>query len=137
MDCPSEDFQQRDLSVIKFNSILTVIKRELLANYPFEHGGLVDFDGNVSFYPSKKGHCHFYLPCFDFYKCLLNKKIWFSFHSHLHLLKPSEDDFFFIKNYDIPIIIYSLNYNSFLSVNTKNETNYFTWPFEEVDLPIF
>ena len=40
-----------------------------------------------------------------------------------------------MKNYDIPIIIYSLNKNTFLSVNIKNETNLITWNFEEACLP--
>ena len=137
MDSHSVDFQQQDLSVIKFNRILQQIKTGLLQNYPFESGGLVFSNGEVCFYKSKKDHCHSYLPSFQFYKDLLVKDVWFSFHSHLHLLKQSDDDIFFIKNYNIPIIIYSLNYNCFLSVNTKNETNYFTWPVEEGRLPVF
>jgi hypothetical protein len=61
------------------------------------------------------------MPPNDFFMSLIRKPIFFSFHSHLHLLTPSEEDIFFIKNFNIPIIIYSLNWNRFLSVNIKNE----------------
>ena len=130
-----EDFRELDHIIIKHKHILLQIKSLLLKNYPFETGGLVDENLNIFHYNSVCNSCHSYIPPAEFFFDLINKKILFSFHSHLHLLKPSDEDIFFLKNYDIPIIIYSLNYNRFLSVNINNETGRFTWFTKEIDLP--
>ena len=137
MDYPLEDSQEQDHTIIKLNFILKDIKSFLLSNYPFESGGLVDIDFNIYKYKANNPSCHSFMPPDDFFITLIRKPILFSFHSHLHLLTPSEDDIFFIKNYDIPIIIYSLNWDRFLSVNIKHETSYFTWPIEKDSLRIF
>ena len=137
MDCLSEDSQEQDLITIKLNNTLKDIKSFLLSNYPFESGGLVDYDFNIYKYTANHQSCHKFMPPDDFFLTLIRKPILFSFHSHLHLLTPSEDDIFFIKNYDIPIIIYSLNWDRFLSVNIKHETSYFTWPIEKDSLCFF
>jgi proteasome lid subunit RPN8/RPN11 len=135
MDCRLVDFQEQDHTIIKLNIVLKDIKNFLISNYPFESGGLVDFDFNVYKYKAVNPSCHRFMPPNDFFMSLIRKPILFSFHSHLHLLTPSEEDLFFIKNFNIPIIIYSLNWNRFLSVNIKNETSYFTWPLEKDSLP--
>ena len=137
MDYLLEDSQEQDLTITKLNKILEEIKIFLLSNYPFESGGLVDSDLNIYKFKSKNPNCHEFFPPDEFFMKVIRKKILFSFHSHLHLLNPSEQDIFFIKNYDIPIIIYSLNWNRFLSVNIKHETSYFTWPIKEDSLCIF
>lgn len=137
MDYLLEDSQEQDLTIIKLNNILKDIKYFLLSNYPFESGGLVDCNYNIYKYTAKNQNCHSFMPPDDFFLTLIRKPILFSFHSHLHLLTPSEDDLFFIKNYDIPIIIYSLNWDRFLSVNIKHETSYFTWPIEKDSLRLF
>jgi proteasome lid subunit RPN8/RPN11 len=137
MDYLLEDFQEQDLTIIKLNKALEEIKTFLLSNYPFESGGLVDKDYNIYKYTSDNPSCHRFFPPNDFFLKLIRKQFLFSFHSHLHLLNPSEEDIFFIKNYDIPIIIYSLNWDRFLSVNIKHETSYFTWPITKDSLCIF
>ena len=135
MDYLLVDFQEQDHSITKLNNAIKEIKIFLLSNYPFESGGLVDCDFNVYKYKAVNPSCHRFMPPDDFFMSLIRKPILFSFHSHLHLLTPSEEDLFFIKNFNIPIIIYSLNWNRFLSVNIKNETSYFTWPLEKDSLP--
>jgi proteasome lid subunit RPN8/RPN11 len=137
MDYRLVDFQEQDRTIIKLNIVLKDIKSFLISNYPFESGGLVDSDFNIYKYKAKNQSCHVFMPPDDFFITLIRKPILFSFHSHLHLLTPSKEDIFFIKNYDIPIIIYSLNWNRFLSVNIKNETSYFTWPIEKDSLCFF
>lgn len=129
------DSQALDPTIIKHKTLFKSIKKLLLQKYPFESGGLVDQDLNILYHPSIKNSCHRYFPPDEFYLDLIRKPILFSFHSHLHLLKPSEEDIFFLKSYDFPIIIYSLNYNSFLSVNINNETSGFTWYTKKIDLP--
>ncbi len=130
MDYLMEDFLVQDLIITKSNEkILLDIKKRLLSYYPFETGGLIDSCQNVHFYQSLNNNCHHYYPPPEFYVSLIKNKIVCSFHSHLHILKPSEQDLFFIKNFDIPIIIYSLNYNRFLSVKYNNEDNCLTWIF--------
>lgn len=124
------DFQVQDLTITKHNKkILLDIKKRLLSHYPFETGGLIDSFKNIHFYESLHNNCHHYYPPPEFYVSLIKNKIVCSFHSHLHILKPSEQDLFFIKNFDIPIIIYSLNYDSFLSVKYNNEDDSLTWIF--------
>lgn len=135
MDYLMVDSQALDPTIIKHKTLFKSIKKHLLQKYPFESGGLVDQDLNILYYPSIKNSCHHYFPPDEFYLDLIRKPILFSFHSHLHLLKPSEEDIFFLKSYDFPIIIYSLNYNSFLSVNINNETSGFTWYTKKIDLP--
>lgn len=135
MDYLMVDFLEQDLSIIKHKNLFKSIKKFLLQKYPFESGGLVDQDLNILYYQSIYDSCHSYFPPPQFYVDLVKKPILFSFHSHLHLLKPSEEDIFFLKSYDIPIIIYSLNYNRFLSVNINNETSGFTWYTKKIDLP--
>jgi len=110
------------------------IKKLLLNNYPFESGGLIDENLNILYYPSLQNNCHSYYPPPQFFVSVVKKKILFSFHSHLHILDPSEEDIFFLKNYDIPIIIYSLNYDCFLSVNIKNEGSRSTWNIKKINL---
>jgi len=128
------DFQELGHIIIKRKDIFLNIKSLLLSKYPFESGGLIDEDLNILYYPSLQDNCHCYYPPPEFFVSVIKKKILFSFHSHLHILDPSEEDIFFLKNYDIPIIIYSLNYNRFLSVNIKNETGCFTWFTKEINL---
>ena len=135
MDYLLVDFQEQDHSITKLNNAIKEIKIFLLSNYPFESGGLVDCDFNVYKYKAVNPSCHRFMPPDDFFTTLIRKPMLFSFHSHLHLLTPSEEDLFFIKNFDIPVIIYSLNWNGFLSVNIKNETSYFTWPIKKNSLP--
>jgi len=129
------DFLEQDLTIIQCKFLLKSIKNYCLSNYPYESGGLIFRNGSLKSYQSKIKDCHNYLPIDDFYTDIVkNNNIVASFHSHLNSLTPSDNDFFFIKNYDIPIIIYSLNDNTFLSVNIKNETNLITWNFEETCL---
>ena len=137
MDYLLGDSQEQGHTIIKLNEVIKDIKYFLLSNYPFESGGLVDCDFNVYKYKAINPSCHEFIPPDDFFMTLIRKPMLFSFHSHLHLLTPSEEDIFFIKNFDVPIIIYSLNWDSFLSVNIKNETSYFTWPIEKDSLSIF
>ena len=137
MDYHLEDFQEQDHTIIKLNIVLKEIKNFLLSNYPFESGGLVDKNLNIYKYKSNYQSCHRFHPPDDFFLKIIRGDFLFSFHSHLHLLTPSDEDDFFIKNYDIPIIIYSLNWDRFLSVNIKHETSYFTWPITEDSLSIF
>ena len=47
MDYLLADSQEQDRSIIKLNKAIEEIKKFLLSNYPFESGGLVDFDFNV------------------------------------------------------------------------------------------
>jgi hypothetical protein len=126
------DFLEQDLSTIQFEKILNAIQSYCLSNYPYESGGLIYKDGSIKTYASQINDCNRYLPIYEFYIDLVKgENVLASFHSHLYILKPSDDDLFFIKNYDIPIIIYSLNNKAYLSVNIKNETNLITWPFEK------
>jgi proteasome lid subunit RPN8/RPN11 len=129
-----EDFLELDPTIIKHKNLLLSIKKLLLNNYPFESGGLVDKNLNILSYPSLQNDCHSYYPPPQFFVSVVKKKIIFSFHSHLHILDPSEEDIFFLKNYDIPIIIYSLNYDCFLSVNIKNEGSRITWNTQKINL---
>lgn len=128
MDFRMEDFRGLDPTITRHKSLFAGIKRLLLSKYPFESGGLVDFDLNIFPFQSKKDNCWTYYPPDEFYLSIVRNKYLFCYHSHLHILKPSKDDLFFIKNYDLPLIIYSLNFDKFLSVNTKDEANYLTWP---------
>jgi hypothetical protein len=48
MDCHLADFQEQDRTIIKLNIVLKDIKSFLISNYPFESGGLVDSDFNIS-----------------------------------------------------------------------------------------
>ncbi len=134
MDYHMEDFLELDPTIIKHKNLLLSIKKLLLNNYPFESGGLIDENLNILYYPSLQNDCHSYYPPPQFFVSVVKKKILFSFHSHLHILDPSEEDIFFLKNYDIPIIIYSLNYDCFLSVNIKNEGSRFTWNIKKINL---
>ncbi len=134
MDYHMEDFLELDPTIIKHKNLLLSIKKLLLNNYPFESGGLVDKNLNILSYPSLQNDCHSYYPPPQFFVSVVKKKILFSFHSHLHILDPSEEDIFFLKNYDIPIIIYSLNYDCFLSVNIKNEGSRSTWNTKKINL---
>jgi hypothetical protein len=129
-----EDFLELDPTIIKHKNLLLSIKKLLLNNYPFESGGLIDENLNILYYPSLQNDCHSYYPPPQFFISVVKKKIIFSFHSHLHVLHPSEEDVFFLKNYDIPIIIYSLNYDCFLSVNIKNEGSRITWNTQKINL---
>lgn len=123
-----EDFRALGLITTRHKKLFAEIKKLLLRKYPFESGGLVDFDLNILHFSSKKDNCLTYYPPDEFYLSLIRNKYLFCYHSHLHILRPSEDDLFFIKNYDLPLIIYSLNFDKFLSVNRYNETNCLTWP---------
>ncbi len=134
MDYHMEDFLELDPTIIKHKNLLLSIKKLLLNNYPFETGGLIDKNLNILYYPSLQNDCHSYYPPPQFFVSVVKKKILFSFHSHLHILDPSEEDIFFLKNYDIPIIIYSLNYDCFLSVNIKNEGSRSTWNTKKINL---
>jgi len=130
------DFLGQNLSIIQYKDLLKSIKNYCLSNYPYESGGLIFANGVTKEYKSKIKDCHNYLPIDDFYIDIVkNQNVVASFHSHLNSLTPSGNDLFFMKNYDIPIIIYSLNKNTFLSVNIKDETNLITWNFEEACLP--
>ena len=127
------------LKYIKF-SVLENSNRskfEIVENTPDSFTfSLIFTNGVIKEYPSKIKDCHNYLPIDDFYIDIVkNQNVVASFHSHLNSLTPSGNDLFFMKNYDIPIIIYSLNKNTFLSVNIKDETNLITWNFEEACLP--
>lgn len=131
------DFQEHDHIIIKHKSLFIKIKNLLIQQYPFESGGLVDKDLNILYYPSVDNDCHSYTPPPQFFVDLVKKSILFSFHSHLHILNPSDEDIFFLKSYDVPIIIYSLNNKSFLSVNTNNEASRFTWSTQKISLSDF
>lgn len=127
MDYHLADFLGLNHTITKHKDLFFDIKKILLRKYPFEHGGLVDLDFNVLEYESSHSDCHNYFPNHSFFIDLVRKRHLFSFHSHLHFLDPSENDLFFIKNYNIPIIIYSLNYDTFLGVNTRYERYCFSW----------
>lgn len=125
------DFQEPDLSTIQLDT-LCEIKKYCLRNNPFESGGFILKDQRVvcceSFYNDKYN----YYPDHSFYLYLTKPdNIAYSFHSHPDSPYPSDNDIFFIKNYDIPIIIYSLKLNVFLSVNIKNEKTIITRFIEE------
>lgn len=127
MDYHLADFLGLDRLTIKHKTILVDIKRILLSKYPFEHGGLVNHNLEIIEYKSTSLDCHNYIPPQEFFISLVRNKHLFSFHSHLNLVEPSENDLFFIRNYNLPIIIYSLNFDLFLGVNKENEKYRLSW----------
>lgn len=131
---PSGVFLGQDLTSIEANKIFGKIKKICLQHYPFESGGYVTKNLEIKFFKSVRFSCFYYLPDFNFYLDVLNKKseIYFTFHSHLSYDEPSDNDIKFIKVYGIDSLIYIMNQDKFLSVNTKYERNYFSWPFENV-----
>jgi proteasome lid subunit RPN8/RPN11 len=129
-----EDFQELDHLIIPHNSF-NDIKEYCLKNYPYESGGLVLNTNEIVFIESLRKDMLNYYPSLDFYKYIIKSSlVKFVFHSHLYSPEPSENDIFFIKNYDIPAIIYSLNKNVFLSVNIKHEEINTAWYIEEAGL---
>jgi len=133
-DCLMEHFQELDLLNIQSN-IFNAIKNYCLDKYPYESGGLVKNYSEIIFCESIRKDLINFVPDKIFYNHLCKPDdISFTFHSHLFSADPSENDIFFIKNFDIPIIIYSLKYNIFSGVNIKNEKIITTWYFEEAGM---
>lgn len=128
------DFQEQDLLITQLD-LFNNIRRYCIENSPYESGGLVLKDNKIIYCGSKHKDALNYYPDDIFYLYLRKpENISFSFHSHPDSPYPSDNDIFFIKNYDIPLIIYSLKLNTFLSVNIKNEKINFTWFVEEAGL---
>lgn len=120
------------------SDILNKIKNYCLNKYPYESGGLVKKNSEIIFCESMRKDLINFMPEKSFYKHLCEPEdISFTFHSHLFSTDVSENDIFFIKNFDIPITIYSLKYNFFSSVNIKNEKIITTWYFEKAGLWVF
>lgn len=129
--CHLEVFLGLDHLNIQYN-IFNKIKNYCLSKYPYESGGLVKNNSEIIFCESVRQDLINFIPDNTFYYHLCKRDdISFTFHSHLFSADPSENDLFFIKNFDIPIIIYSLKYNIFSGVNIKNEKIITTWYFEE------
>lgn len=127
-------FLEQDHLNIQSN-IFNTIKNYSLDKYPYESGGLVKNCSEIIFCESVRKDLINFIPDKTFYKHLLKPEdINFTFHSHLFSIDPSENDIFFIKNFDIPVIIYSLKYNVFSSVNIKNEKIITSWFFEEAGI---
>ena len=73
MDYLLADSQEQDRSIIKLNKAIEEIKKFLLSNYPFESGGLVDFDFNVYKYKAVNPSCHRFMPPNDFFMSLIKE----------------------------------------------------------------
>lgn len=129
-----EDFQGLDLLNIQHKTF-NEIKKYCLSRFPYESGGLVKNNDEIIFCESLKKDLINYTPDANFFYHLTRvPAIKYSFHSHLFSPDPSDNDIFFIKNYNIPIIIYSLKYNVFSGVNIKNEKIITTWYFEKAGM---
>ncbi len=130
-----EDFQVQDHSNILLYNSFKHIKQYCKKNYPYESGGFIKRDYSLIYVKSIiKDMLNFY-PEPVFYNYLRKPDLLkYTFHSHLDCPLPSDNDIFFVKNYDIPIIIYSLNRNIFLSVNIIDEKINTTWYIEEAGL---
>lgn len=126
MGCHTAVFRELGRTITKF-SVFSSIKKELLRAYPFESGGLVYKTGEIRVFHSLQNNCLSYYPSNEFFVSIIKDKPLFCFHSHLHLPKPSNEDLFFLKSYELPLIIYSLNYDCFSSVNIRGEEDYLTW----------
>jgi proteasome lid subunit RPN8/RPN11 len=128
------DFQVLDLLTMQLD-VLSEIKKYCISLSPYESGGLVLNNKQIIYCDSKYKDSHNFYPDDIFYLYLRRpENISFSFHSHPDSLDPSDNDIFFIKNYDIPLIIYSLKLNTFSSVNIKNEKTIITRFIEEAGL---
>lgn len=120
-----------DLLTIQLDT-LSRIKKYCLCNRPFESGGLILKNQKIVYCESFNNDKYNFYPDHSFYLYLTKpQNIAYSFHSHPDSPYPSDNDIFFIKNYDIPLIIYSLKLNTFLSVNIKNEKTIITRFIEE------
>lgn len=129
-----EDFPALDLTNIELADVYDKISKYCLDKRDYETGGIVKKDLSVSFFEPIAKHEAVYLPDFDFYLEVINNKkdILFCFHSHLQNDDASEEDLKFIKVYNIPSLIYIINSNKFLSVNTRYEKSRFSWPPAEI-----
>jgi proteasome lid subunit RPN8/RPN11 len=125
-----EGSPELNLLNLSCNGSLGKIAKNLKKTYPFESGGLVYGDFSVKQFESRTNNRHEYLPVNSFFLSLVRDKPIFCYHSHLNSPEPSEKDLFFVKSYGIALIIYSLHYKVFLSVNSKYETRSFSWPPE-------
>lgn len=123
------DFLAQDHLNIELKNVYAEIKNYCRKKYPFESGGYVTKDFKLHFFDSVKDSCLFYLPKHNFYLDIINKKdtILFAFHSHVSFKDASEEDLKFIKLYDISSLIYIMNSDLFLSVNTRYEKSYLSW----------
>ncbi len=129
-----EDFLELDLSTIRFD-VLYKIKTYCLSLSQYESGGLVLKNKEVIYFNSLCENKYNFYPDYAFYLYLRQpENISFCFHSHPDSPYPSDNDIFFIKNYNIPLIIYSIKLNTFLSVNIKNEKTIITRFIEETGL---
>ena len=125
------DSLELDLSTIQFD-LLSKIKTYCLSLSPYESGGLVLKNEQIIYFKSLCENEYNFYPDYEFYLYLRQpENISFCFHSHPDSPYPSDNDIFFIKNYDIPLIIYSLRLSTFLGVNIKNEKTIITRFIEE------
>lgn len=123
------DFPVQDHMNTELNDIYSKIALYCKKNDPFESGGYVLKDFSIFYFQSSHLHSEFYAPPFEFYLDIINKKedILFTFHSHISTASVSESDLKFIKTYEISSLIYIINSNEFLSVNTEYEEDRFSW----------
>ena len=125
------DSLELNLSTIQFD-LLSKIKTYCLSLSPYESGGLVLKNKKILYFKSLCENEYNFYPDYEFYLYLRQpENISFCFHSHPDSPYPSDNDIFFIKNYDIPLIIYSLRLSTFLGVNIKNEKTIITRFIEE------
>jgi proteasome lid subunit RPN8/RPN11 len=125
------DSLELNLSTIQFD-LLYKIKTYCLSLSPYESGGLVLKNKEILYFKSLCENEYNFYPDYEFYLYLRKpENISFCFHSHPDSPYPSDNDIFFIKNYDIPLIIYSLRLSTFLGVNIKNEKTIITRFIEE------
>ena len=125
------DFPELNLSITQFD-LLYKIKTYCLSLSPYESGGLVLKNKEIVYFKSLFENEYNFYPDYEFYLYLRQpENISFCFHSHPDSPYPSDNDIFFIKNYDIPLIIYSLRLSTFLGVNIKNEKTIITRFIEE------